>query len=289
MKSCFVKKNYINLILSSLLSLILVLPAISQNDAWHISVGKVENYTGVVSANGRLGILSSDRPFETESIIMNNVYDFESPDGVSKILSGINFANLDLEIDGEKITENNISNWKQTLDMRRAAFTTNFRFKNKAEISYTIYTLRQVQYTGYIDISIEPLKDININVTGKIITPEDYNEVRSNFEVLKDLETTMPILQTVAKSIFGKHIVASSATFVWHDINSTNAHERPELIHKKNTEYNNHLSFTKELKAGNTFEFAWTGALTSTQDFEDPKTESERFVIFNLLMTYLCI
>lgn len=272
-----------SLITQLLLTFFVVFTSQAQNDGWNISTGKVDAYTGIVSANGRLGILPSDKPFETASIIMNNVYDKESPLGVSKILVGINFAHLDLSIDGEKITESNVTNWKQTLNMRHAAFTTSFRFKNKADISYTIYTLRQVQYTGYIDISITPLQNIQIKATGKILTPEEYQQPMSTFRVLQDLETTMPILQTVAKSRLGKHTVAASATFVWHAINSTREHQRPELIHEKISEYDNRLSFEQKLEKGKDFQFAWTGALTSTQDFDDPQTESERFVIYNLL------
>ncbi|MBU2526975.1 MAG: glycoside hydrolase family 65 protein [Bacteroidetes bacterium] len=256
---------------------------ISQNDGWNISVGKVDAYTGIVSANGRIGILPEDKPFVVKSIILNNVYDKESPLGVSKILLGINFANLDIEIDGEKITEQNVSNWQQTLNMKHGGFKTSFIFKNKAEVSYTIYTLRQVQYSGYIDIKIKPLQDIQIKATGKIITPEEYLQPISTFRVLQDLETTMPILQTVAKSRLGKHTVAASATFVWHAINSTREHQRPELHHNKISDYDNRLSFEQKLEKNKTFEFAWTGAVTSTQDFDDPQTESERFVIFNLL------
>jgi trehalose/maltose hydrolase-like predicted phosphorylase len=255
----------------------------AQNDGWNISVGKVETYTGIVSANGRIGILPEDKPFEVKSIILNNVYDKESPLGVSKILLGINFANLDVEIDGEKITEQNVSNWQQTLNMKHGGFKTSFTFKNKAEVSYTIYTLRQVQYSGYIDVHIKPLQDIQIKATGKIITPEEYKQPISTFRILQDLETTMPILQTVAKSRFEKHTVAASATFVWHAINSTREHQRPELHHNKISDYDNRLYFEQKLQKGKTFEFAWTGAVTSTQDFDDPQTESERFVIFNLL------
>ena len=45
------------------------------------------------------------------------------------------------------------------------------------------------------------------------------------------LETTMPILQSVAKSPFEKHLVSTSGTFIWHKINSSREHERPELKH----------------------------------------------------------
>lgn len=255
----------------------------SQQEGWEISSGKVDKYTGIVTANGRIGILPEDKPFKTKSIILNNVYDKASPLGVSRILLGINFANLDLEIDGELITEENISDFKQTLNMKEAAFTTSFKFKNKATISYTIYALRNVQYSGYVDIKVKPIEDISIKATGIISTPENYQAPHSTFRVLEDLETTMPILQTVAKSNLGRHTLATSATFIWHAINSTREHQRPKLIHEKVSDFDNRLSFKKELTKGNTFEFAWTGAVCSTQDFYDPQNESERFVIFNLL------
>ena len=255
----------------------------AQNDGWTISSGKVDKYTGIVTANGRIGILPEDKPFQTKSIILNNVYDKESPLGVSRILLGMNFAQLEVEIDGEKIEESNVSDWQQTLDMKTAGFTTSFTFKDKAKVSYTIYALRNIQYSGYIDVAIQPLKNIEVKATGIIETPDEYHSPNSTFRVLADLETTMPILQTVAESRLGRHIVGTSATFIWHAINSTREHQRPELKHEMVTPYDNRLSFEKTLKKGENFEFAWTGAECSTQDFEDPQSESERFVIFNLL------
>ena len=256
---------------------------LSQNNGWNISTTNNSNYTGVVVANGRIGILPSEKPFEVKHIILNNVFDKASQLGVSRILKGMNFGNLDIEIDGEKITEDNISRWKQTLNMKEAAFITSFKFKDKALITYTIYALRNVPYSGYIDISIEAEKDIKVKVTGKIETPAEYQNPLSTFRVLKDNETTMPILQTVAKSRMGKHTVGTSATFIWHDINSGRENQRPELTHSKVSEYDNSLSFEKEIKKGTSLEFAWTAAQCSTQDFFDPQNESERFVIFNLL------
>lgn len=255
----------------------------SPADPWSISSGKVDAYTGIVAANGRIGILPEDKPFEVRSIILNNVYDKESQLGVSKILLGMNFGNLEMEVDGVKITESNVSNWKQTLNMKEAAFTTSFDFDDKAQISYTIYALRNVQYAGYIDFKVQAKTDINIKVTGKIQTPEEYQDPISTFRILEDLETTMPILQTVAKSRFGKHTVGTSATFIWHDINSTRENQRPELTHTSVSEYDTRLSFQKKIKKGQTSEFAWTAAQATTQDFADPQSESERFVIFNLL------
>lgn len=265
------------------LLLLMSVVSVAQNDGWNISTTNNKNYTGIVVANGRIGLLPSEKPFQVEQIILNNVFDKESPLGVSKILLGMNFGNLEVEIDGEKISEANISNWKQTLNMKEASFTTSFTFKDKAAVSYTLYALRNVPYAGYIDVKIDAKKAISAKVTGKIVTPDEYQNPMSTFRVLQDLETTMPILQTVAKSRLGRHTVGTSATFIWHDINSSRIDQRPELIHNKFSEYDNRLSFEKEIKKGTSLDFAWTAAECSTQDFFDPQSESERFVIFNLL------
>lgn len=156
--------------------------------------------------------MPSEKPFEVEQIILNNVYDKGGVFDVSKILIGMNFGNLEIEIDGEKLTEATISNWKQTLNMKEAKFTTSFTFKDKALISYTLYALRNVPYAGYIDVSIIAKENIKAKVTGKIETPAEYQNPMSSFRILKDNETTMPILQTVAKSKFGRHTVGTSAT-----------------------------------------------------------------------------
>jgi len=271
-------KNIVIIILA-----LLSISAIAQQDGWSISTTSSENYTGIVVANGRIGILPSENPFEVEHIILNNVYDKADSLGVSKILLGMNFANLEVEIDGKIITKANISNWKQTLNMKEASFTTSFSYKNKSQISYTLYALRNVPYSGYIDVNIKANENIKIKVTGKIETPAEYQNPMSSFRILKDNETTMPILQTVAKSRLGKHLVGTSATFIWHAINSGREDQRPELIHNKVSEYDNRLSFEMEIQKGTSLEFAWTAAECSTQDFFDPQTESERFVIFNLL------
>ena len=266
-----------------LLVLVISINSFAQGDEWNLTTESRENYTGIVVANGRIGLLPSEKPLEIEQIILNNVFDKESPLGVSKILLGMNFGNLEIEIDGEKVTEANISNWKQTLNMKEASFTTTFLFKNKAAISYTIYALRNVPYAGYFDVSISAKKNITTKVTGKIVTPSEYKNPTSTFRILKDAETTMPILQTVAKSRLERHTVGTSATFIWHAINSSREHERPKLRHTKVSEYDNRLSFEMEIKKGTSLDFAWTAAQCSTQDFYDPQTESERFVIFNLL------
>jgi len=255
----------------------------AQNDGWHISTSQPDNYTGIVLANGRIGILPSETPFGVKQIILNNVFEKASELGVSRILKGMNFGNLELEIDGELVTASNISKWKQTLMLKEAGFKTSFTYKDKAQISYTIYALRNVPYSGYIDVSIRPLKPIGLKVSASIELHDNLRHPNSTYRVLRDAETTMPILQTVAESKFGKHSVATSGTFIWHDINSGYEKERPQLEHELSVSGKNSLSFTEKLEPDQDYGFAWTAAQCTTQDFNDPQNESERFVIFNLL------
>lgn len=256
---------------------------LAQNDGWNIEVTENSDYTGIAISNGRIGMLSSPKPLEIQHIVLNNVYDVDPNLKVSQILHGMNFGNLDMYIDGEKITESNISNWKQTMHMKEASLTTSFEFKDRATVSCTIYALRNVQYTGYIDVKVEAKKDIDLKVAGKIITPKEYQKPTNTYQVLKDVETTMPILQSKAMSPFGKHLVSTSGTFIWHAINSSREHQRPKLTHTVINDYENTLSFDQKIAKNEDLEFAWTGAQCTTKDFSDPKSESERMVIYNLL------
>ncbi len=255
----------------------------AQHDSWHITTTDRSDYTGISIANGRIGMLTSEVPLEVEHIVLNNVYDLDPVLHVSQVMHGMNFANLEMYVDGELITEHNVAQWQQTMDMAEAAFTTSFSFKNKVDVRCTIYALRHLPYTGYVDISVTALDDIDVKVVGKIQIPNEFQRPVNTFQILRDVETTMPILQSRAKSAFGKQFVSTSATFIWHQINSSREHERPELVHSIESPYENTLSFEQSISSGDSLNFAWTGAQCSTQDFSDPKSESERMVIFNLL------
>ena len=123
-----------------------------ENPAWMIEANDYTNYTGISVANGRIGILPSAEPGKTKSIILNNVYDKESKFGVSKVLLGINFANIEIVVNQDTLSTANCSNWKQVLNMKSASFATSCQFKEYAEISFTLYALRGMPYSGLVDV-----------------------------------------------------------------------------------------------------------------------------------------
>jgi trehalose/maltose hydrolase-like predicted phosphorylase len=263
---------YITLVM--MLAAINVFPGQCRNKSpWQITVKDTTDYVGITLANGRIGILPSSAPFRSESIILNNVYEKESELGVSRLLKGINFANLEMSIDGDPVNKQNISDWRQTLDMKEARLTTSFRFKDKAIINYTIYALRGMQYVGFIDVSVQALKKINLSVSGNIDCPGNYNVRSSSYRRLQDSGIIMPVLQTVAESPFKKYTIAATATFIF-------SQEYPPLQQIVKSAHEHQLNFKQEVCKSDTCSFAWTGATCTTQDFSDPQNESERMVIY---------
>ena len=253
--------------------------AFSQNehiDGWNISANNSVNYVGITLANGRIGVLPSKEPFKIKSIILNNVFEKESKFGVSKIVEAPNFMNMEIFVDGELITLKNISEWSQSLNMKEASFTTTFNYKNKLDITYTYYALRNLPYVVMSNVSIEASKEVDLIVKGGISTSNEFKDELQSFRVLKDLETYMPILQTNCKTKFDKHFVTATSTFVFED-------EKEKLEHFVKSEKHHGMLFKKALKRNEVFNFKLTGSVCSTQDFKDPQNESERFVIYTML------
>jgi len=239
---------------------------------WSITVTDTADYVGIALSNGRIGILPSSKPFKVESIVLNNVYD--KVPNASRVLLGINFANLQIVIDGDTVTSSNIENWKQTLDMKEALLTTSFRFKDKAEIAYSIYALRSLPYAGLIDVEIKALTDnLKISVANELSCPKDYKNPKSAFRSLKDYENRMPLLQTVAQSPFEAQTLATTSAFIFNK-------DVPELHHSIKTAFLHQLAFDQEIKKGETYRFALCGAVCSSQNFKDPVNESERMAIY---------
>ncbi|MFA9371470.1 MAG: hypothetical protein ACERIH_07135 [Labilibaculum antarcticum] len=242
---------------------------------WHITATSKENYNGVTLANGRIGVVTDDKIFNVKEVVINGVYDKEFDGGVSQMLRGIVFTNLSLIIDGEKVTDSNISNWKQVLNMKGADFTTSFSFKNKAKIEYTILAMRNLPYAAMAILKIEPLDDIKIEVYNSMGIPEELNDVQTRFNILKDGEIEMPIFQTTARSRFEKHKLAASNVFLFDG-------KAPEYKVYNMPGNRPMVGFSKDLTKNNKFRFALVGAQCTTGNFADPKNESERFAIYAL-------
>src|ERR1700710_1301681 len=111
----------------SLLTCLLFQIASAQNSSginpWVISaVPDPANYYGVTVANGMIGIVSSPQPFQVKDVVLAGAYDLYGRGRVSNFLNSFNLLNMYIHINGREIDSKKISNFRQQLDMKNAAF-----------------------------------------------------------------------------------------------------------------------------------------------------------------------
>jgi trehalose/maltose hydrolase-like predicted phosphorylase len=257
----------------SFLLMILVSPVIfgqAKSDEWHLSANSRENYYGVAMANGQIGIVTDDTPLKTKEIILNGVYEASPENGISRIVRGIEFLNLHLSVNNQQIESDNIDNWNQVISMKEGTSTTSFTFKDLVAVDYTILANRAIPYSAMAIVEITPKKDIEIIANNYMVVPDELKDVKSQFRVLKDNQYLMPVFGTTAKTLFGKHTVAASTTFLFDGESET----------LKQT--GNEVGFSKKLLKGKKYRFAIAGGICTSKDFTDPLNESERQPIYAL-------
>ena len=100
---------------------------------WHIQAADIDpdNYFGITVANGMVGIVSSPAPMRVKDVVLNGVYDYYQRGRVSNILKTFNHVNMSLDVDGRRVGPQTISDYRQTLDMKKAALTTTFEVGDK--------------------------------------------------------------------------------------------------------------------------------------------------------------
>lgn len=105
---------------------------------WIIEAKAIDpnNYYGVTVANGMIGLVSSPEPMKVKDVVLNGVYDYYQRGRVSNILKTFNHVNMNLEVDSTRISLRDISNYRQVLDMKKAALTTTFDVGNKVSETY---------------------------------------------------------------------------------------------------------------------------------------------------------
>src|SRR5580692_6086979 len=104
-------------------------------DTWTIHADSIDpaHYFGVTVANGMIGIVSSADPFRAKDIVLQGAFDLYGRGRVSNILKTFNFINLNLDIDGNRISKfSQVSRLRQVLDMKNACLTTTFNYQDKA-------------------------------------------------------------------------------------------------------------------------------------------------------------
>ena len=221
-------------------------------------------------ANGCIGILPQKEPFAVEHVMLNHVFDAASPHVVSRVMRGINPFCLSMKIDNIKVDTSNISDWQQTIDMRRAVHQTSFHTLEKADVSYELCALRNLPYAGLIRVTVQACKDMLLEVRSGMGIPDDYSQSLIRYREMEADGNRMYMLESDATSRFGYRRVASTSSFLFNG----------EQIKPIYDEATRELFFSIQLKKGETFCFSLVGSVCSSRDFFDPYNEAERQVIY---------
>jgi len=249
-----------------------------QPDPWKIKSGKPDpgNYYGITVANGMIGIVSSTEPFKVKEVVLAGAYDLYGRGRVSNFLKSFNLLNMRLDIDGQSIGSNNALNLQQELDMKKAAFTTSFDYGDKARISYTYYSLRQLPYSVLMDITITAKKDLRLGGASVMEAPDALKEVQNYYNEIDRPHVTISLLTSTAKSPTGKLLLCASNTFLFPEAHG----QEPRVIHEM-WDNNMHLmKFSRNMKAGETYRFSIVGSSFTSAHHDDPLNEAERASIF---------
>lgn len=227
-------------------------------------------YAPAPMANGCIGILPQKEPFAVEHVMLNHVFDAASPHVVSRVMRGINPFCLSMKIDNKKVDTSNISDWQQTIDMRRAVHQTSFHTLEKADVSYELCALRNLPYAGLIRVTVQACKDMLLEVRSGMGIPDDYSQSSIRYCEMEADGNRMYMLESDATSRLGYRRVASTSSFLFNG----------EQIKPMYDEATRELFFSIQLKKGETFCFSLVGSVCSSRDFFDPYNEAERQVIY---------
>ncbi len=247
-------------------------------DVWKIKANKINpsDYYGITVANGMIGIVSSPEPFKVKDVVLAGAYDLYGRGRVSNFLRSFNLLNAYVEIDGKRMDANNTANFNQMLDMHHASFTTSFNYLDKATISYTYYSLRQLPYTVLMDVTITAKKDIVIGAASVMEAPDALKDVQNYYNEIDRPHVTISLLTSSAKSPTGKLLMCASNTFLFTEPHG----QEPRVIHEM-WDNNMHLmKFSKKLNAGETYHYSIAGSSITSAHNDDPLNEAERMTIF---------
>ncbi|MEN0004444.1 MAG: glycoside hydrolase family 65 protein, partial [Bacteroidota bacterium] len=252
--------------------------SLTAQSTWEVKAKDIDptNYYGITCANGVIGLVSSPNPMEVQDVVLNGVYDYYQRGRVSNILKTFNHVNMYLDVDGERVSRANMSNYEQTLDMKRAVLTTTFDKGDQVSVKHELMALRHLPYSALSVIEVTAKKDVVITPYSVIAAPTHLRDVRSFFNSVDRPHVEIPLLTSVADSPSGKHKLAASNSFIFPEKHG----EEPHIIHE-DWDYDRHwLKFTKKLKAGETYRFAVVGTTLSSLQYNDPHNEAERLTIY---------
>ncbi|MCT3816614.1 glycosyl hydrolase family 65 [Elizabethkingia anophelis] len=247
-------------------------------NSWVIEAENIDpkHYTGISVSNGMIGVVSSPEPMKVSQTILAGVYDQYGRGRTSNFLSGFNLLDLNLTIDGTPVNLDNISNYKQKLDMKKASFAGSFDYKDIATVQYSYIAIRNLPNNVMLNVSIKAKKNITFRAENLLKLPPGFKDNQQFYTEITPPHAKIPLLTSLAKSPTGSITMAASSTFVFPEKHG----EQPEIKHNKKDNEEHTMGFSRELQASQTYTFSLVGTLISSAQVKDPLNYAERLSIY---------
>lgn len=249
-----------------------------EKDGWTLSTTERQNYAGISLANGTIGIVTNEHLFGTKHIILNGVYDRQdSFEGVSNVVYSPNFLNMTLRLNGKVVTDEDATNWKQTLNMKEAVATTEFDVP-EAHIKYTQQAMRNLPYMGMMVVEITPKNDVRMEAFNVLSPSESTKDAQYNFQRIWDGGQRIPLNKIITQTNHNLYEVACTSSFLMDDKQLRDSVDECEYEGAKS------ICLKNTLTSGRKFRFALAGAVCTSRDFFNATNQASRMVI-NLTCT----
>ena len=247
-------------------------------DPWKIKAASIDarQYYGATVANGMIGVVASPEPFKVKDVVLSGAYDLYGRGRVSNFLRSFNLLNMQIDINGKRVSAANVSNFTQELNMREASFTATCNLGTQATISYTYYALRQLPFTVLMDVTITARESIDLSAASVMEAPDALRDVQNYYNEIDRPHAVIQLLTSTAKSPTGKLQLCASNSFLFPEVHG----QEPRVIHEM-WDNNMHLmKFNKKLSSGQTYRFSIAGTSITSAHHDDPLNEAERMSLF---------
>ena len=247
-------------------------------DPWKVKADLVDprSYYGITVANGMIGVVSSPEPFKVKDVVLSGAYDLYGRGRVSNFLRSFNLLNMQIDINGRRVSASNVSNFTQELNMKEASFTATCTVGSQASISYTYYALRQLPFTVLMDVTITAKEPITLSAASVMEAPDALRDVQNYYNEIDRPHAVIQLLTSTAKSPTGKLQLCASNSFLFPEPHG----QEPRVIHEM-WDNNMHLmKFSKKLSAGQSYRFSIAGTSITSAHHYDPLNEAERMSLF---------
>ena len=241
-------------------------------DGWVIdaAVEPDKPYYGITSANGTLGMVSSKEPFQCSMVVLADAYDVFGRGRVPNFLPQVNPVELEIRIDGGKVTADKAKDYRQRMDLSDGTFSGNFDYRGH-RVTYSYRALRQLPNATLMEVSITAARPCTLRIDNVHSVPDSQKDAQQFSRTLTfhHMEgTRIDMITTSSISPMGKVRSVAASAFIMDG-------DAPQHLLLGDGHLNRVF---RTLEAGESFSFCVVGALISTAQVADPLNQAERIV-----------